>query len=285
MNRRWLLNISLLVIIAVLAVIALWRPGIEKPAAKPPLTVIKTADIKRIAITRTNTRGIVLQRSDGNWKMVKPGTGRTNPFVVNDVLRILNARNQQALPPDAMQQLNRFGLDRPRARLQLDQLEILFGDSNPVNNLQYVLVQDRIAMIDTSYFWAVARTYTDFLSKRLIEIDRKPVALSLPGYRLSLEKGTWQTYPQQKDLSADRIKQLVDEWHYAQALSVKKYGNGSVINWVRMSFAANNNVQSAKPLRIGIISMQPELILYRPDEQLQYHFPEDIGKRLFNLKQ
>ena len=133
-------------------------------------------------------------------------------------------------------------------------------------------------MIDSSYFWAAARTYTHYLSKRLIEKDRNPVALSLPGFRLSLEKGSWQAYPEQKDLSADRIKQLVDQWRYAQALSVKKYDNSRVLDWVRLSFG-----KEKVRLRIGILSRSPELVLYRPDEKLQYHFPEDVGKRMFSL--
>ncbi len=278
MNKRWLLNLSLLGVIVVLAAIALWRPGIDKPVTKPPLTTIRAADIKRITITRGNIPGIELQRRNGDWKMVQPLFGRTNPFVVNNVLRILAAKNQQSLSPEATQQLQHYGLDHPKSGLQLDKLEILFGDTNPVNNLQYVLVQDRVAMIDTSYFWAATRNYTDYLSKRLIEKDRKPIALSLPGYRLSLENGSWQTYPKQKDLSADRIKQLIDQWHYAQALSVRQYVNGRVLDWVGLSF-------DKKPvrLRIGILSRSPELILYRPDEKLQYHFPEEVGRRLFEF--
>lgn len=238
MNKRWLLNLSLLGIIAVLAVIALWRPGIEQPAATPPLTTIKATQIKRISITRARIASIELQRDrdDGeSWKMVRPVSGRTNPFVVNDVLRILAAKNLQSLTAEATGNLSRYGLDHPGATLQLDQLEILFGDSHPVDNLQYVLVLDHVAMIDSTYFRATTRRYTDYLSKRLIEKDRKPIALSLPDLRVSLEKGTWQVYPEQNDLSADRIKQLVDHWRYAQALSVKKYDNSRVMDWVRLS--------------------------------------------------
>jgi hypothetical protein len=278
MNKRWLLNLSLLGVIAVLAVIALWRPGIQQPAAIPPLTTIKATQIKHISISRTRTAGIELQRDGDSWKMLRPVPGRTNPFVVSDVLRILAAKNQQSLAAEATGNLSHYGLDNPRGTLQLDQLKILFGDSHPVSNLQYILVQDRVAMINSAYFRATTRRYTDYLSKRLIEKDRKPIALSLPGVRVSLEKGTWQVYPAQKDLSADRIKQLVDQWRYAQALSVKKYDNSRILDWVRLSF---DNEKTR--LRIGILSRSPELVLYRPDEKLQYHFPKDVGKRLFTF--
>lgn len=280
MNKRGVLNLLLLGSIAVLAIIALWQPGIDPPAATPPLTTILATDIKHITITRPKTGDIELQRSDGDWALVQPQHGRTNPFVINEILRILNAKNHQSLPPEAVKQLGRYGLDKPKARLQLDQLQILFGDTSPVSQLQYVLLQNRVAMIDSAYYWSTVRSHSDFFSNRLIEKNRNPIALSLPKARLSLENGTWQTYPEQKDLSADSIKQLVDHWRYAQALSVKKYRDTRVMDWVRLSFK-NEKAQ----LRIGILSRSPELVLYRPDEKLQYHFPEEVGKRLFSFSE
>lgn len=280
MNKRGVLNLLLLGSIAVLAIIALWQPGIDPPAATPPLTTILATDIKHITITRPKTGDIELQRSDGDWALVQPQHGRTNPFVINEILRILNAKNHQSLPPEAVKQLGRYGLDKPKARLQLDQLQILFGDTSPVSQLQYVLLQNRVAMIDSAYYWSTVRSHSDFFSNRLIEKNRNPIALSLPKARLSLENGTWQTYPEQKDLSADSIKQLIDHWRYAQALSVKKYRDTRIMDWVRLSFK-NEKAQ----LRIGILSRSPELVLYRPDEKLQYHFPEEVGKRLFSFSE
>lgn len=279
MNNRWLLNVGLLGLIVLLAAIALWQPGIEKSISVPLITDLKSAQVNRIVITRANTREIILQRKNGDWKMAQPVPGRTNPFVVNEALRILTAKIQQSLLPDAAKQLDQYGLVNPKGRVRLNQLEILFGDTNPVSKLQYVFVQDSVAMIDSAYFWAAVRPYSDYLSKRLIEKSRRPVALSLPDARLALENGIWQTYPVQKELSADRVKILVDQWRFAQALSVNKYRNTRVLDWVRVSIEGDKS-----RLKIGILSRSPELVLYRPDEQLQYHFPEETGKRLFHLR-
>lgn len=279
MSKRWLLNVALLGLILALAAIAFLQPGIEKSTVLPLIANLKAAEVNRIVIARGRATEILLQREEGEWKMAQPVPGRTNLFAVNDVLRVLSANNQQSFPPDAAKQLDRYGLAKPRGRVRLNQLEILFGDTNPVSKLQYIYVQNRVVMIDSAYFWITARTYGDYLSKRLIENNRRPVALSLPDARLALENGIWQTYPVQKELSADRVKILVDQWRYAQALSVGKYRNARVLDWVRVSF---ENEKSK--LRIGILSRSPELILYRPDEKLQYHFPEEAGKRLFQLQ-
>jgi len=278
MNKRWLLNLSLLGATVVLAVLAVWRPGIDQPVAMPPITTVNAEQIRRITISRSETDRIELERVNVDWKMVKPVSGRANIFMVNDVLRILSAKNQQSLPPGAIEQLERFGLGIPAATVQLDQIEIRFGNTNPVNNLRYVMLQQQVAMIDNKYYEFASRSQANFFSKRLIEKDREPTALTLPEMRLSQDNGTWQVYPKKEGMSADRIKYLVDQWRYAHALAVKPYDKRRVIDWVRLSFK-----EDKKQLRIGILSRSPELVLYRPDEKLQYHFPKDVGKRLFTL--
>jgi len=278
MNKRWLLNLSLLGATVILAALAVWRPGIDQPVALPPLTTIKAGQIKRIAIKRNKTDTIELELFNSDWRMAKPVSGRANVYMVNDVLRILSAKNQQSLPAVAIEQLDRYGLGKPTTTLRLDQLEIRFGNTNPVNSLRYVMLQQQVAMIDNRYYQFASRSHADFFSKRLIEKDREPIALSLPGTRLSQENGTWQVYPKKEGLSADRIKDLVDQWRYAHALAVKTYDKRPALDWVRLSFKDDK-----KQLRIGVLSRSPEFILYRPDEKLQYHFPEDVGKRLLHL--
>ena len=62
MNKRTLLNLGLLVLIAGLALIAWLKPGIKKPAVQPPLTTLKAAEIHSIRIDRTQSGNVKLQR-------------------------------------------------------------------------------------------------------------------------------------------------------------------------------------------------------------------------------
>ena len=41
--------------------------------------------------------------------------------------------------------------------------------------------------------------------------------------------------------------------------------------------------QTPKNLDLGILAYKPELVLYRKDEALEYHFPQEAGERLLNL--
>ncbi len=281
MTRRWQTNLLLVVVVSVLVLIAVLRPGIEKPEAKPRLSAIQDADINRVIVERPKAPTIVLGRKNGDtWFITQPRKGRTNPFMVSSLLRIIRARSEKELSADANKNLGRYGLDNPKAIVKLDNNVIRFGDSNPVNNQQYVLYNDRVHMIDHRYFWAVSRRTSEFLSKRLIEQKQQAVSLTLPRYKLSLVEGSWQLTPAIKSLTADRIKQVIDDWTHAQALAVKDYEKGRVTEWVRISFKPISSGKKATTLSIGIVSRSPELILYRPDEGLQYHFPQDLSKRL-----
>jgi hypothetical protein len=284
MNRRWQLNILLFVVVAVLVVVAILQPGIEKPEPKPRLSTIQDSEIKHASIERLKAPTIVLERKNSDvWRMIQPRTGRTNPFIISSLLRVIRAASEQELPVEAGKDLGEFGLDTPKATVRLDGNIVRFGDINPVNNQQYVLFNGRIHMIDHRYFWAVSRPVTEFLSKQLIESGRKPTMLQLPHQRLELVKGSWRVKPERKDLSADRIKQLVDDWVHAQALMVKNYERGAISDWVSIIFKPLGPNTKPTTLRVGIVARTPELILYRPDEGLQYHFPKDLEKRLLSF--
>ena len=284
MSKRWLVNVVLFVAIALLAIVLLLQPGIEKPVKKERISTIQDHEISRITIERGKAPTIVIERkTKDSWHLVKPHTGRANPFMVSGALRVIRAQSEQRLPEEASSNLDRYGLTSPKGQVLFDKHVLAFGDTNPVNNLQYVLLDTQVHMIDHRYFQAVARNYTDFLSRQLIDPGLKPVKLRIPGMTLSVVNGSWQVIPAQAGLAADRIKQLADDWQHAQALYVKPYEKAPVKNWVTLWFAPRMEGEKQKTLQVGIVSKAPELILYRPDEGLQYHFPQDLDNRMLSF--
>jgi hypothetical protein len=93
--------------------------------------------------------------------------------------------------------------------------------------------------------------------------------------------GAWQMAPANKELTSDRINAFVEEWRHAQALSVTEYSGKTAHEKINFGFAAGSPL---KNLEIGILAHKPELVLYRRDEGLQYHFPEELGARLLQLR-
>ncbi len=281
MKNRWLLNLALVLLVAVMLAIVVYRPGTPPEPPAPTLTALGTDTITRLRVLRPHLPEIVLEKSSGAWSLVAPHKARANLFRVNNLLGLATAKSANHFDAPTAD-LVKYGLDRPETQVWLNEQEIRFGTMHPINPQYYVLVDGQVHLINASYFSGAALAPADFFSHQLLDDGLKPTAFSLPGFKLLLDSnGAWQMTPANQELSSDRINTLVDEWRHAQALSVSKYSGKPVLEHAIIRFSADSPL---KELDIGILAHKPEFILYRADEGLEYHFPEDVGRRLLELK-
>ena len=73
----------------------------------------------------------------------------------------------------------------------------------------------------------------------------------------------------------------MDEWRHARALSVEPYTGKPVRERVTITIIDDGKTRL---LEFGVLARKPEFVVVRKDENLEYHFPEDIGARLMQLK-
>ena len=106
------------------------------------------------------------------------------------------------------------------------------------------------------------------------------IGLQLPGFRLALQNGTWQRHPADQALSGDRINGFVQEWQQATALAVDPMTRKPALGRITLEIREREQVRR---LVLEIVGYQPEFVLRRRDEGLEYHFPEDVGRRLMKL--
>jgi hypothetical protein len=280
-KNRWLLNLALVLLVAVMLAIVVYRPGTAPEPPALPLTTLGTDAITRLRILRPNQPEITLEKSQGTWSMVAPHKARANLFRVNNLLALATARTTSHFDAPTAD-LVKYGLDQPETQVWLNDEVIRFGNMHPINPQYYVLVDAKVHLIDASYFSGAALAPIDFFSHQLLDDGLKPAAISLPGFKLILDStGAWQMTPANNKLGSDRLNTLVDEWRHAQALSVSVYSGKPVHEHALLRFAPGSPL---KELDIGILAHKPELILYRADEGLEYHFPEEVGTRLLELK-
>lgn len=281
MKNRWLLNLALVLLVVVMLAVVVYRPGTPPAPPAPALTSLSTDAITHLRVLRPNQPEIVLEKSQGAWFMVAPHKARANLFRVNNLLALATAKSASHFDAPTTD-LVKYGLDQPETRVWLNDQEIRFGSMHPINPQYYVLVNGQVHLIASRYYSGAALAPADFFSHQLLDDGLKPAAFSLPGLKLILDThGAWQATPANKELSSDRINTLVDEWRHAQALSVNEYSGKPAHEHAIIRFSADSPL---KELDIGILAHKPELILYRPDEGLEYHFPEDVGTRLLELK-
>ncbi|MDO8704010.1 MAG: DUF4340 domain-containing protein [Sulfuricaulis sp.] len=279
LRRRWLLNAGLLLLIAALTWVAMQRSEQKQATPAPPLTAVSTSAISHIRIERPEQPDIALEKTGEEWKLTAPQPARANQFNVEALLGTLSAPGIVRFPAVAGE-LGKFGLDRPQSRIQYENETIAFGAVHPLNNQVYVLYKNEVVLIPAHHLSAATYPYTNFIDSRLLEADRRLVALRIPGFSLTLKDGVWHRQPPDKKLSSDQINDFTSEWQNARALSVEKYSGKRAIGEIDITTTRESK---SEKLRLGILATHPDFVLHRQDENLEYHFTEETGKRLLNL--
>lgn len=276
-SRLWL-NLALVVVIAVLAVLVYFKPGIKKPAPPVTLTHLKAADITSIRISRAHTPTVELVRDGASWRMTAPLDIQADQYLVKNLLDDINESVKSSFPAKQAD-LGKYGLNPPPIRLWLNRTEFDFGATEPINDYRYVKTGDSIRLTPGLLYFRLIHSPMWWVSKRLVPKDAHIIGLQLPHATLTLKNDKWQLAPANPALSADAIQNLVTAWSMAQAISVGKLGHGKPEGEVAIELAGNR-----QPLRFAILQDPDFLILARPDLGLEYEL--DSGQRpdLLELK-
>ena len=147
MNRWTRVNLILALLAASLLLAHLWPAG---TTGLKPLTHLAEAEIYQIRVERGDHLHLALQRGEKGWLLTHPREATTEERRVQQLLAIARAPVEHEFSADSG--MAPYGLDDPRAVLQLNGLRLLFGDRDPGQDSRYVLVNDRIRVIDDVYF-------------------------------------------------------------------------------------------------------------------------------------
>ena len=281
--RTW---ISLALLATVVAALGAWL--YLKPAARDSetqtLSALKSADVKRVRVERFNVAqapspgskpqlAVALERHEDNWRITAPFAARADTFQVGRLLMILDARSAVRYPAA---DLARFALDRPSAKVTLEDQVFAFGAINTTTREQYVLTGDSVYLIPLGPGAALPRDPNALIARELFAPGETPVRLELPEVTAALQDGTWRIEPAQKDASADDRVAWIGMWQHAIALRAARYDGAAPAQTARVT------LKQGPPVTMGIAQREPELVLVRTDEGVAYHFAGGIGKRLLS---
>lgn len=276
LRRRWIVNVGLGMLAGGLLLVMWWRPGQAPPPA--PLTTLKPADIRHVVIHQLQQPAIELARNQDHWRMVKPVAARLNARAIDQLLWLSTA--PVLSQPVESGGLAAFGLEPPRVRVRLNDTDIDIGALHPVKGQIYVRHGGRSALVPAGHAAVVSFPWHRLLDHRLLGDEQVLRGLQLPGFAVVHRPDGWQRRPVDRALSSDRINAFVQEWQRATALAVdpltRKPALGKIVLTIRIR-------DQEQPLVLEVVSYQPEFILRRRDEGLEYHFPEDVGRRLTSL--
>lgn len=276
MNARNVLNLGLLGLAAALAALVFWEPGIEAPAEQPRLTALSPADVEHVVIRTQRGDEIRLDKDQGVWMMRAPVAAHANEFRIEALLGIVRADSRAQFAAGALD-LAKFHLDSPASLLRLNDVELAFGDSEPIDNRRYVRNGATVHLVDGDYFYRLQSDFTAFVSNRLLPLPDVPGRISLPEFSVTRAEGVWTLAPAVRQPSMDALNEFVDAWRQAQAVEVDRYAGGPSRGLIKVSFDSG-----AAPLEFLLLEAEPELVLARADLGLRYHLTPEQARRLLS---
>ena len=270
MKSRIVLNLFLLALVAGLSLFIYLKP---KPAAQADFALSQLAadTIQHIKIEKAGQPPLEFSKQAGAWLMTSPFNARGDQLKISALLDILNAHSQQHFPAG---HLERYELDKPLLSLTLGDQTFQFGTINPLSQSQYVHTNNAVYMIPTRYFASALTQPADFSSKKLLGENETPSGFDFPDHKFSRNNGTWVSSPANDKISQDQLNGFAEEWRMASALISQPYDHSKPLE----EFSVH--LVSGKIIQFKILQRQPELILLRADENLQYHFPQEVANRL-----
>lgn len=281
MKNRWLLNIALALLVGILALLAIYQPGTKRAPEGVPLTSLAPQDVQQIRLLRPKQAPMVFEKTGESWRLTAPRAARANDVRINELVQLAGTRVPTRFPA-APAELGKYGLDNPLATLFLNDREIRFGGMHPLESQLYVWHDGQVLLVPAATLRAVSAPLNDFLNPGVLEDKTKPMAFRFPGFSLKQnEQGAWVRTPELKELASDAINRFVDEWRYARALSVAPYSGKPVKERITLTLADGDKTRT---LELAVLAREPEFVVYRQDEGLEYHFAADIGARLMQIK-
>ncbi len=277
MGARTLINVVLLLAVVGLAAFIALVSESDPRVELEPLSNENPRAVSHIRLDLGPGGAIELRRAEGVWQLVEPIRIAANDFRVNTLLAVLGAPVHARIIAQS-DNLSRFGLANPQGRLWLDQLEILFGDTEPIHGRRYLLYEGQVVLVDDAYFSHLSSSAANFVNPALLGRNPSPRGITIPGVRVVRDGGKWRVDSEGTRVAANGITSLVDAWRNAQATAVRPYEQS--LDWkdeIRIELSDGD-------LRFDLARTEYELILGRPDLGIQYHLTKTAGARLLGIK-
>jgi hypothetical protein len=275
LESRRRLNLALVVIVAALAALLLFKPGHKQTGDVTPL-VADSRVFTRIRVAVAGKPEVDLRREGEAWSLQAPFAWPADDVQVQDFLDSLDAPVADRFPAKGVD-LAKYGLDKPLVRMWLDQTEYDLGDQQPVSKQRYVLTNGQIELIDDYIFYRVARDAYGWLDKQVLPDGAHITALQLPHATLTSDaKGNWSIAPADKTLTPADLTRFVQAWQQLRATGIALLGHGQPQGEVSILLAG-----AKAPLRFQILDDPDYLVLARPDLKFEYQLDIRQSSGLF----
>jgi hypothetical protein len=270
-GNLWL-NAALAAMVAALGAWAYFKPARDAPS-EFPVSGLKPSDARSIRIERPGEPPVALEKLEGAWRLTAPFTARVDDLKARRLLEIAEAKASHKLPAT---DLARFELERPRARVIIDGQEFAFGMVGAVAREQYLLSGGAVYTVHPRYGTGLPASAGELASGQLLAAGETPVRIELKEFTVEQRDGRWALTPAAGEVSQDDLIRWIEGWRLASATRVEPYVTGKALAEIGI------RLKDGRTVALGVLAREPELVLARPDEQLQYHFRSEMGQHLLS---
>lgn len=216
MRRRLLINLVVVLIAAALAAVA-WL-DVLRDGDPSRLTTLDADAVEVMRLQRQDRDDVRMERRPQGWWLTDPVEARASDFHVRQVLALAELRSEaryttREVDPDEV------GLTPPRAHIALNGTGIRLGAQDPVDDLRYAMVGERIHLVRDRVMPLVRGPWWNFLDRHVLGDGRAPAALVTDALELRREDAEWRVV--RGDLDPAEAEALMAAWQDLEALVVR----------------------------------------------------------------
>jgi len=276
LKNRLLLNVLLLLLVIGIAAFLYFKPKtVEDKPEQFKLSTLKADEITRIEVSLRKGTPVVLEREGEQWFLTAPFRARADNFEARRLADLVRAVSEQKLPAT---DLGRFELEPPFATVILDKQTFTFGTINRMLKAQYVMTGDSVFMVNPQYAQAIPPQPERMADNRLWTTpEQQIVGVELPKFKVEQVDGNWVVTPKPPITpTQDDLNRFIDEW---------KLSSGTLTQPAKLKPSKEQAIvrmKDGKSVTVNLASRDPEFIVIRPDEGLQYHLSRETARRMFD---
>ncbi|PWR00452.1 DUF4340 domain-containing protein [Leucothrix pacifica] len=163
-NKRRYINLLLFIVVLLLSWLVYLQ--LQKDQRGPDtLYSDKVGDLMRSISIKLPDQPIISMQADGaDWLITQPVKAKASTKALQQLTTLL-AEPIQAEYSSAGKQLEDFGLGDSAIRVRFNEVEYALGKLNPVNHYRYVLVDERILLVNEVVYELLGRGINGFIEE------------------------------------------------------------------------------------------------------------------------
>lgn len=274
--KRSQLNLGLAAAVVGLAV-AVWVSR-EKPEQHLPLTPIAETDLKSIAISHPDAKAIRLDKQGDAWRLTEPVNAPTDALEVSGLIGLTKLDVLRSLQPGEVQ-LADLGLEPPKFTVTLNDVELAFGDSEPIEYRRYIKTSGQVALVSDPPSAALDADYSDLVSKELVPSTAKILRIDVPGLSVRrAEDGNGWVADGVADATTDQLQTFVEGWKTARAMWNARMPEGAAATGEAVRITTD-----AGEIQLRVAARDPQLQIDRAEYGVRYTLSKADVDRLLKL--